>query len=270
MADQISIITPIYNADKYLSEAVDSVLRQSFEQWELLLINDGSSDRSAEIAQSYDDPRIHYFKQDNAGVSAARNLGLSKMKGDYFCFLDADDVLTENSLSSRLTIFDQSPDNVCFVDGNVSKRSFDLRKELSRWKPSFKGNPLVDLIKLTGHSFFGPSWMIKRDKKKEYRFKEGLTHGEDLLFYADLARDPNAMYDFTEDLVLNYRVHSNSAMQGSLRQLELGYHNICEELRTWPEVSEELAGQFKRKTQKIMVKSYLNHGQLYNAVRALL
>lgn len=89
----ISIIVPVYNASKYLRECIESILVQSYHNFELILVDDGSKDNSLEICQSYiaRDSRIIVFHQENAGVSAARNAGLSLARGEYFCFVDSDD-----------------------------------------------------------------------------------------------------------------------------------------------------------------------------------
>lgn len=97
---QISVIVPVYNADKYLVRCVESILHQSFADFELLLIDDGSSDGSSSICDDYAarDSRIRIFHQANAGVSAARNLGLEKMRGRYLAFVDADDYVSPHYL----------------------------------------------------------------------------------------------------------------------------------------------------------------------------
>ncbi|MEQ6167656.1 glycosyltransferase family 2 protein [Ekhidna sp. MALMAid0563] len=264
----VSIITPFYNSERFLAESITSVLNQSEGNWELLLINDGSTDNSKEIAKSFEDPRIRYFEQSNYGVSVARNSGLKEMKGDYFCFLDADDVLPQNSLNSRISVFKKSP-YIEFVDGKVEKWNTDLAKKVGEWQPCYVGNPLIDLLSLNGKSFFGPSWMIKRKINVEYQFMKGLTHGEDLLFYASLAKRNEARYDFTTDSVLKYRIHSESAMRSDLENLENGYNTIFQVIKNWPEISSELTSQFRRKSRMIMCKSYLRRGQFLNAFRAL-
>jgi teichuronic acid biosynthesis glycosyltransferase TuaG len=113
---KISVIMPAYNAAKYLRQAVESVLAQDYPHWELIIINDGSTDGTGKIAQSFTDQRVIYLEQPNGGVSTARNAGLARMHGEFFCFLDADDVMPQGSLSSRLKVFKEHPALV-FVGG---------------------------------------------------------------------------------------------------------------------------------------------------------
>ena len=96
----ISIIVPVYNASKSLSDCIESILAQTYPFFELILIDDGSKDNSLEICESYreKDDRIVLMHQENAGVSAARNAGLSLAKGDYFCFVDSDDTIEAEML----------------------------------------------------------------------------------------------------------------------------------------------------------------------------
>lgn len=90
----VSIIVPVYNVASYLPEALDSVIRQSYKNLEIIIIDDGSTDKSGEICDKYaeSDPRIRLIHQENRGLSAARNRGLDMMKGDYVAFFDSDDV----------------------------------------------------------------------------------------------------------------------------------------------------------------------------------
>ena len=91
----VSIIVPVYNSAQYLRKCIDSILAQSYTEFELLLINDGSEDHSGLICDDYaqSDNRIQVFHQENAGVSAARNLGLEKHTGEHFLFIDSDDYI---------------------------------------------------------------------------------------------------------------------------------------------------------------------------------
>ena len=89
----ISVIVPAYNAEKYLKNCVESVRNQTFQDWELLIVDDGSKDRTREIAMecAAGDDRVRVLRKKNGGVSSARNLGLREAKGEYIAFLDADD-----------------------------------------------------------------------------------------------------------------------------------------------------------------------------------
>ena len=123
----ISIIVPVYNAEKYLSRCIDSILRQTFADFELILVNDGSSDKSKEICEKYleSDPRIKLINQENSGVSAARNTGLDNASGEYIGFVDSDDFIEKNMYEELYNILKKNwsgyfglRDKRCFLGRN--------------------------------------------------------------------------------------------------------------------------------------------------------
>lgn len=122
----ISVIIPIYNAKEYLKRAIDSVLNQDYEDFELILVNDGSTDHSLEICEEYEkaDARVRVITKKNGGVSSARNLGIKEAKGEYITFLDADDFLENTALSKMNSIMEKGDvDIACFGYKLVSNNS---------------------------------------------------------------------------------------------------------------------------------------------------
>lgn len=103
----VSIIVPVYKAEKYIRKCLDSIITQTFVDWEAILVDDGSPDRCGKICDEYakQDDRIKTFHIENSGVSSARNLGLRKSIGKYICFVDADDYLDVDYVSSLLVRF---------------------------------------------------------------------------------------------------------------------------------------------------------------------
>src|SRR5688500_17587486 len=93
-----SIIIPAYNAASYLPDSVGSVIAQTYPHWELIIVNDGSTDNTLQVLESFTDPRIRCIHQANSGVSTARNNGIENAKGHYICFLDADDAWEKDNL----------------------------------------------------------------------------------------------------------------------------------------------------------------------------
>lgn len=122
---KISVIVPVYNAEKYLAQCIDSILDQDFTDFELLLIDDGSKDQSRQICDAYarQDWRVRVFHKENGGVSSARNLGIDKAEGEYVAFIDSDDYVDTDYLSILTSV---NADMVItgyssFGDGNCSK-----------------------------------------------------------------------------------------------------------------------------------------------------
>lgn len=258
--DLVSIIMPVFNGGAYLRRAVDSVLGQLHENWELLIVDDGSGDDSLAIARSYADPRIKVFTQESRGVSAARNAGLKEMRGDFFCFLDADDQLPPRSISARLQCFDR--DDVAFADGSVEVFNKDFSLILRKWVPRCRDDHFRSLIHLDGKCFFGPTWMIRRYPSVTFRFDEDLRHGEELFFYMTYAQ--LGMYSFTDEVVLRYR-HSDDSAMSNLSGLALGYELLAKKLMGLQGVRQFDRFVFNLKTRKIMFLSFLRAGNVWNA-----
>lgn len=258
MSELVSIIIPIYNSEPYLKDTITSIVQQSHKHWELILVNDGSTDRSKEVALSFDDPRIRYYEQKNQGVSSARNIGLSHMSGDFFCFLDSDDMLTPQSLLSRLAIFRQHKE-VGFVDGVVKTYDAKLKECQGQWKPQFYGEPLEELLKLSDKCFFGITWMIKYEKGMLLEFDKTLKIGEDLLFYIEYAQKSPCLYYSTDETVYKRRSTPGSA-SSSLSKLAQGYHELLALLINKKHLDDpKKIAFFKSKIRSIILKSSLRH-----------
>ncbi|MBT9311507.1 glycosyltransferase family 2 protein [Leptothoe kymatousa] len=106
----ISVVIPLYNAEKTIQLTLDSVFQQTFADFELIIIDDGSTDGSLEIVKACQDPRLRLFSFENAGAAAARNQGIARAQGDYVALLDADDVWTPTKLADQLAIFREHPE----------------------------------------------------------------------------------------------------------------------------------------------------------------
>ena len=148
----VSVIIPCFNQGRYLEESVSSILRQTYGQWECIIVNDGSLDSTAKIAMrlSRQDPRIRYVEKLNGGLSSARNCGLSHARGHYIQFLDADDIVTERKLESQISAFCASPDaSLCISNfrwaSGEHAANFHTESPLNR--PRLRSNPaLTELI----------------------------------------------------------------------------------------------------------------------------
>ena len=106
----VSIVLPTYNREAWLSSAIDSVIRQSFRDWELVIVDDGSTDRSADVVRELPDSRLTYVRTDHAGVSKARNLGVSLTHFPWICFLDSDDQWEPSKLERQIEALEEYPE----------------------------------------------------------------------------------------------------------------------------------------------------------------
>jgi len=150
----VSIIIPVFNAEKYLSESIESAIAQSWSHKEIIIIDDGSTDNSLNIAKLYQCNWIKVLHQENKGASAARNRGLSEAKGEYIQFLDADDILSPDKIMSQLEVIDGHKNylGLCgtayFNDGDDPLNT----SVISEWFSAGSDDPVDFLIKLySGH-----------------------------------------------------------------------------------------------------------------------
>jgi glycosyltransferase involved in cell wall biosynthesis len=250
----ISVIVPAYNVGSYIEDTIRSVIHQSYSNWELLIVNDGSTDNTPEKIRKFKDTRIRYFEQQNGGVSAARNLGLRQMRGKYFCFLDGDDVMPINSLNARAAILDSDP-NIDFVDGVVIFCDESLAFTNRRHVPAFSGLPYEQLLRLNSDCLFGATWMIRRKKEQIYQFNESLTHAEDLYFLLTISKN-GGIYAFTTEEVLWYRQRKKSAMS-NYRGLEKGYRKMYSLVKHELQATPAQLRYLKLRISRIMFASYL-------------
>lgn len=193
--DLISVIIPVYNAEKYINRCIDSVLNQSHENLEVILVDDGSTDGSTRVYQNWakEDKRVKVIRQENAGTSAARNTGIKAATGNYISFVDNDDWLRPEMYETILKeMHRQKADlGVCKfinVDENYKKIQFD---EINLSEENIK-NPgyyfLSTRSKTKHEKIIGccNRLLVKRDLLKDLEFDTSLSYGENILFVLKL------------------------------------------------------------------------------------
>lgn len=207
---KISVIVPVYNAEKFLNKCIESVEKQTYNNWELLLIDDGSSDKSAEImkAACERDSRIKEFHQMNAGPGITRNRGINLATGDYIVFLDADDYI-DSEYFSLLSLEDGK--DVVFIDVNqVTNNGKILKKEFMSDYKKWNKNRIIR-AQMTGKIPWG-GWRkaVKRDLLIENHI-EFTEHniGEEALYSFCVLNKSNSI-GFIEKAVYFYVNHENS------------------------------------------------------------
>jgi len=256
----VSIIMPAYNAEKYIVEAVKSVIVQSYETWELIVVNDGSTDSTLSLVEAFEDKRIIIHSQENAGVSVARNAGLALAKGEYITFLDADDVLPQESLTVRVRYLQENPE-VSVIDGVILVKDANMIETLRTYTPYYKGELLPRLLALDSRVFFNVCYMFRKEILGELTFKTKMTHAEDLLFYIQLSSQSNVQYGFVLETVYQYRSGHSSTMT-NIAGLEEGYIILLQEIKKDKNVSKTAYIFLKLKIMKIMFLSWRAEGKM--------
>lgn len=263
----VSVIVPAYNAEKFIAESIQSVIDQTYNNWELVIVNDGSTDNTLSVVKRFTDPRVLVMSQKNSGVSAARNRGLEKCKGSYITFLDADDTLPPESIEKRVAYLEANP-NVDLVDGHISVRDHTMQHELRRYTPYYRGELLPRLLKLDDRVFFNICYFFRKDILGDTRFETDMSHAEDLFFYIALASKRPVQYGFVDKLVYNYRSGHISAMS-NIEGLERGYVVLLQKIDKISRVTLYQKYYLKIKIAKIMFLSYLHHKKKLKAFKSL-
>lgn len=202
---KVSVIIPVYNVEKYLKTCVDSVLKQTYTELEILLIDDESSDKSGEICDSYinEDARIKVFHKKNEGVSAARNFGIERAEGEWLFFVDSDDWIDYKTVEAVMSYVDNTKD-VCLI-GYKETNGLEKEKVLDLNKLSVKDIARQDFLGLEFQILnrdrasicnreiikLSSPWKIYRKEmldKHNIRFPEDLVNGEDGMFNLEVYR----------------------------------------------------------------------------------
>jgi glycosyltransferase involved in cell wall biosynthesis len=210
---KISVIIPTYNREKLVGETIQSVLRQTFTDLEVIVVDDGSTDNTKAVVDSYTDPRIKYVYQENRGASAARNKGIKISKGDYIAFLDSDDLYLENALKKSFDAL-ESHKQVGFSYGQAYMM---MRGDVIRIRknPFHNSSTVIDSVKqireLLSDFFSSPITMSTLVVKRYYveeigGFDEDLWFWEDGHFFIRMAKRSPSFY-IAEPLIFR-RLHS--------------------------------------------------------------
>lgn len=202
----VSIIVPIYNAEKYLDSCIQSVLRQTYTNWELILIDDGSTDKSGRIAEEYGfaDERITVFHQKNLGVSLARNQGIDEATGNYVVFLDADDELIEDCLAKTVNIAEET--NADVVAGRSCENQ-ELFQDRIIWTGA---EALENSLKDHLFTYSACAKLIRREFIGKTRFTPDIRINEDSYFVFQLLCKQN-VFVLTNDVIYFYQANSESS-----------------------------------------------------------
>jgi glycosyltransferase involved in cell wall biosynthesis len=232
----ISVITPCYNGAKYLRETIESVLAQTYPPLEMIVVDDGSTDDSAAIAESFGPP-VRVIRQTNQGESTARNRGIAEARGDYLHFLDADDLLHPEAYAHAATTLNENKravilmDCAVFVDGDLNNTLFISRKGRSGWFPAILTDPM-------GVPF---QWIIPKELVIHCGgFDQSIRYGEDWEFLFRIALcDPDLRC--VEEVVCYHRAHRGSqTFTGCKRQRALAncllQKRFVESLRKRPDL----------------------------------
>lgn len=200
----VTVLLPVYNGDRYLREAIESILAQAFDAFELLIVDDGSTDGTVAICRSFSDPRIRVIRHEkNSGLVSALNDGIDQITTKYVARMDADDVALPSRLARQVAFLESQPDIVAcgswareLVDGRlraVMRRPIGEYLRQTAWRPV----PILH-----------PTACLRTEVLRELRYRPGFTHAEDYDLWLRLCR--HNRIDNVPAVLLHYRIHQAS------------------------------------------------------------
>lgn len=239
----VSIVIPVYNGKNYMREAIDSALSQTYENIEVIVINDGSTDETEEIALSYG-PQIRYYRKENGGVATAVNLGVSKMNGEYFSWLSHDDIYFPDKIEKQIDALMHSEDKTAIAFSNIEILKMEDKK-IERYNSLDK----YELYQLTNSCFspiffaiHGSSVLIHKSHFERVGvWRTDLRATQDSVWLFDAMRGKKSV--FIEQPLMTVRIHNEMGqltMQCHGEELNQMFIDFCNELSA--EEKEDLCG----------------------------
>jgi glycosyltransferase involved in cell wall biosynthesis len=247
---KVSILMPVYNSELYVGEAIESILAQSFPDFEFIILNDGSTDKSEKIILSYKDERICYFKNSqNLKLAATLNKGLELANSEYIARMDSDDIAVPERLMKQIQFLDQNPE-VGICGSNVEL--------IGKWnfitELSYTSND-IEAELLLKNPVFHPTVMFRKSivDKHRIRYNPSFEHLEDYYFWAELSRITKIVN--LENVLVKYRWHEeNISVTHKEVQCEKASEVILFKLQSIPEIAVHSEEQLAKISKLLYVR----------------
>jgi|TARA_B110000238_G_C16022821_1_gene393995 teichuronic acid biosynthesis glycosyltransferase TuaG len=230
----VTVITPLFNAQNFIGETIKSVLGQTYQNWEMIIIDDCSTDNSRDIVKEYEtkDSRIKLIelKKNFGGPARPRNIGLDISNGDYLAFLDADDVWLENKLQVQINEMlinnlDFTSTDSKFIDDNSIDTIINKYKIVIFFKKIKRKATLSDVIKgnfiRTSSAVISKNFISKFDENKDF------IGVEDIYLWMKILNDKNIRYKYITEKLIKYRISSTSLSERGANEKQALKANLC-------------------------------------------
>jgi glycosyltransferase involved in cell wall biosynthesis len=253
----ISVIIPAYNAERWIGEALRSVLEQSYRNWELIVVDDGSSDHTYEIVMemSQGHPSVRLIHTENNGVSQARNRGLDESHGEYIILLDADDRLSPRALECLYTAIEENQADIAIgwkinmtQEGELRGCPYERERKLLMGEESL-------VYSLCDHPSMYAAWgkLYKRSFLSDTRFVKGRRIHEDTFFvFQCCLRQPRVI--ITDEIVVQYRNTPNSASRAAFSEKFFDILYFAEQKKA---AVDELYPQYANLAENMLIKAHI-------------
>lgn len=244
----VSIVIPVFNAEKFVGKTISSVLEQTYKELEILIVDDGSPDRSIEICRQFNDPRIRIIKQANRGLAGARNTGIRHATGDYIALVDADDLWTKDKIEKHVNHLEENPHIGISFSYSLLIDEEDNPTGLKQIPTKFKDITPAYILRRNPIGN-GSSPVFRSKVFQDIEFVDNL-HGEEETFYFDesfkraedvecwlrIALETDWVCEGIPELLTLYRINAGGLSANALSQYEYLERIIDKYSKAYPEV----------------------------------
>lgn len=261
ISPEVSIIIPVYNTEQYLPRCIDSILSQTFTDFELLLIDDGSKDGSGKICDEYSakDSRIRVFHKENGGVSSARNLGLRNAQGEWIIFIDSDDWISESMLHDMCEIARSEKSDIVYCDLKTVFNEHTEVLHIAKYD-SDKVNMLNNFIKSTFGTVVGMLAKRRLYESNQVRFPIGVKFCEDfyvavrlMLFSEKICYIPTAYYCYNRQNEASVSYSFSQANSESVQWVFMDTIDLFQKEGIYTEYAESLSWRLLKCKQDLVL-----------------
>lgn len=263
----VSVIMPAFNAEFYIYEAINSVIVQTYNNWELIIVDDGSTDTTAKIVDEWvvKDKRIQYYYQENGKQGKARNFGISKSKGVYLAFLDADDLWLSEKLEIQITEIKKNRVDLVFADSYIfyDDGIIDPSQKMNIPNTVFYDKKSIRLF-LEANRIPILTVLVKREKiinVNGFSEKLDIQNVEDYHLWLKLLMS-NSIFYSSDLIVAKYRVHDSSVTSSDKLVLDKVPNAFFDLLQLFPNYREQIERELKLKFKSIYKKNIFTKPEL--------
>ena len=232
MKNKVSIIIPVYNTEKYIKQCIDSIINQTYKNIEIIIVNDGSTDKTEKILREYNNSNIIYIEQSNKGVSSARNNGLKLATGKYVVFIDSDDFCEINMIEDMVKDIENNNVELAICGFNEIYKNVTKKSLYGLLNDIYNREKIEEEI-LKNNSIRGFLWnkifLKEIIDKYNISFDEDISMCEDLLFCVKYLQETKHVYVNNKNLY-NYRQRKTSAI-GTFSKKDLSLFNSYERMK---------------------------------------
>ena len=260
-----SVILPTYNRAHLLSKAIESMLAQTFTDWELLIVDDGSTDTTKELVAGYSDERIRYIYQENQERSVARNNGINQARGAYICFLDSDDYFLEKKLENLYVHIENSEEKLSLFYDSVliEDKSIRVKQSIALIDKNESFQEFILMNTLFSQQISGPKTVFN-----QFKFNKDIRIGEDIELWCRIAKvyPFNPLVDSYQTVIVEHEERSINPKKTKAAKEHLSTLKYIFSLNSSKEISLKVRSQLKSNSYFNIAKYEMYNSRKFQAI----